>query len=694
RIPDSWGNGLTVLLQKKGPTDSPENFRPITLQPVAYKILSSILKTRITKFLTSNRLVDESIQKGFWPKSNGVTDHTSILSHIIHDAKRHHRSVVITLLDLKNAFGEISHKLIKKSLQYHNIPPAVIDLISNIYNCANICISVNGELTNSIKVGRGVLQGDPCSPLLFNICFNTLIRVIKQDKYKSLGFAWGPSLDTSITSWLQFADDAALIAHDCKSAQALVDIAAVWCKWAGMIIRIDKCLSFGMLKSKGNYSQFEPSIFIDSQKIPPASLDGSFKYLGKIFSFSMDNNEIKTALQNKISSILQTTSLLQISVQMKLKIVRLFIPSQINFELRMYDLPSAWISNNIDNLITNAVRDWLQFPISSCLSEIMSLPLSKGGLAIPSIRSLAEKHSLSVRFSLKHNVDNDIRLLFTETSVNNINVDARLKNNDLSTAKRELDLESVNNAFGHVSLLQVQGLLISSIITHLKKSEITRWSKTVLKLPESLFKFARRALQQQLATATNLKRWGRRDSNSCTLCKAAIQTNKHVLSNCSAPSSLARYTSRHDNILIIIANWLLSVLPSSAQLYVDLNSGNFNKVNNIFKSLRPDISVLTNDKIFTLELTVCHESNFSAAHLRKISRYKNLKEDLVSIYLNHVLIQSTVEVSVLGFVSDTSQFTKLVGISPIPICILNNLTNTAIDCSKNIFIHRDSDDTY
>ena len=36
-----WTNGFTILIYKKGETSDPSNFRPITLEPVCMKILSS-----------------------------------------------------------------------------------------------------------------------------------------------------------------------------------------------------------------------------------------------------------------------------------------------------------------------------------------------------------------------------------------------------------------------------------------------------------------------------------------------------------------------------------------------------------------------------------------------------------------------------------------------------------------------------
>ena len=49
------------------------------------------------------------------------------------EAKLHQRSINVTLLDLRNAFGEVSHNLIT-SLRYHHLPENFIKIISCIYH--------------------------------------------------------------------------------------------------------------------------------------------------------------------------------------------------------------------------------------------------------------------------------------------------------------------------------------------------------------------------------------------------------------------------------------------------------------------------------------------------------------------------------------------------------------------------------
>src|SRR5579872_5570302 len=98
--------------------------------------------------------------------------------------------------------------------------------------------------------------------------------------------------------------------------------------------------------------------------------------------------------------------------------------------------------------------------------------------------------------------------------------------------------------------------------------------------------------------------------NPCHLCnKNAPQTNKHVLSNRSAPVALQRYTKRHDDILNILVNWFKTVLPQSSKIYADIINCNCLPICDLFQNFRPDVAIYNSDALNILELTVCHETN-------------------------------------------------------------------------------------
>ena len=151
--------------------------------------------------------------KGFTPNVSGTIEHTAHMAHIINTARTKQRSLVITLLDLKNAFGELHHNLIYEVLRYHHIADPINKLIKSLYTNFQTSIITDQFSTPFIPVGRGVLQGDFLSSLLFNMSFNTFIQHIKSESYKQLGF-WKfnkSGVPCNPIHWFQFADDAAVI---------------------------------------------------------------------------------------------------------------------------------------------------------------------------------------------------------------------------------------------------------------------------------------------------------------------------------------------------------------------------------------------------------------------------------------------------------------------------------------------------
>ena len=249
-IPAEWKKACTVPVHKKGNGDVPVNFRPITLESVPLKVFNSCLRDSIFSFLRQNDFIEAEIQKGFTPKIFGVLEHTSMMADIIDKARIKQRSLVITLLDLKNAFGEVHHNLIQDVLAYHHIPAKTKALISSLYTGFHTSVIADDFLTPAIPVRRGVLQGDCLSPLLFNMCFNTFIQFIRQEKYKQLGLSSHDTFDCLFKSvhWFQFADDAAVVTTNERENQLLLNCFTKWCKWSDMVIRVDKCATFGIKK--------------------------------------------------------------------------------------------------------------------------------------------------------------------------------------------------------------------------------------------------------------------------------------------------------------------------------------------------------------------------------------------------------------------------------------------------------------
>ena len=85
-------------------------------------------------FPMANNFIEQKIQKGFTPNLSGTLEHTAQMTNIINQASIKQRSVVVTLLDFKNAFGEVHHNLIQSVLDYHHIPEQINKIMKSLYN--------------------------------------------------------------------------------------------------------------------------------------------------------------------------------------------------------------------------------------------------------------------------------------------------------------------------------------------------------------------------------------------------------------------------------------------------------------------------------------------------------------------------------------------------------------------------------
>ena len=96
-----------------------------------------------------------------------------------------------------------------------------------------------------------------------------------------------------------------------------------------MIIRVDKCTTFGIKKFSTCSMQFQPKLLINNELVPPIQKGASFRYLGRHFNFEMNNDEHMSSLKSSFSNLLSDIDFLPILPQNKLRLYQTYLLSKV-----------------------------------------------------------------------------------------------------------------------------------------------------------------------------------------------------------------------------------------------------------------------------------------------------------------------------------------------------------------------------
>ena len=98
------------------------------------------------------------------------------------------QDVYICFVDYEKAFDRVEWRRLLHALRRMGIDWRDRRLIGNLYMGQQMRVRIDGEYSEPGKVGRGVRQGCPLSPLLFNIYIEELVREVWEAKIILLGF--------------------------------------------------------------------------------------------------------------------------------------------------------------------------------------------------------------------------------------------------------------------------------------------------------------------------------------------------------------------------------------------------------------------------------------------------------------------------------------------------------------------------
>ena len=260
-VPESWTLGdILPIYKNKGSKTSPENYRPITLLSCFGKLFTSILNSRITKYIEESEIID-ACQAGF-RKGFSTIDNLFILQNLIEISKANKSKLFCAFIDFKQAFDTVWRNGLWLKLANSKINGKCLNFIKNMYNNIKSRISTPDGASAFFPCLNGVRQGENLSPILFSIYLNDLQAFL--DRNQVSGVTWDVNNENMFIYIklliLLFADDTVIFATNKEELQVALNVFEQYCdKWR---------LTVNISKTK---------IMIFSGDRPPANLHFYFK---------------------------------------------------------------------------------------------------------------------------------------------------------------------------------------------------------------------------------------------------------------------------------------------------------------------------------------------------------------------------------------------------------------------------------
>ena len=265
RTPKIWNKGLIIPIQKvEGMRINIDKFRPICLLSVIGKVFEKLINKRLSE--VSSKLVWlPRFQSGF-VKNKSTINNLVELQQEIHRSFKNNEFMVTIFLDIKKAYDSVNRIKLMQIIENTGIRGNVLEYIRFfLSDSRRNMVCFNKQYSSDKKYSKGVPQGSPLSPLLFNIYMKDISSVVNDNI-------------------LQFADDIVIWAKNKDIHKAIRRLEIVlkelsnWLDIKELSLAPEKCIPI-IFTRKRKYNK-EVKIKIGGKYI---EFRDKAKYLGLIF---------------------------------------------------------------------------------------------------------------------------------------------------------------------------------------------------------------------------------------------------------------------------------------------------------------------------------------------------------------------------------------------------------------------------
>lgn len=326
-----------LMIPKKEGANVVGDFRPISTINLIPKIISKMLATRLAHHLPD--LI--SIKQSAFIRGRQISENFLATREILQHISQVKSPAVFLKLDFTKAFDSLNWGFLSTIMAARGLPDKWCMWIDHLLRTSSSRVVVNGETTTYFAHKKGLRQGDPLSPLLFNLAVDVLQRLIGAAN-DTLKQSLSSKLREPIMA-LQYADDTAIIARaDLTTMVSLKLILRLFSSISGLQINYSKSV-FLPLNLDQSQQELVKIIFACEQTDLPIT------YLGMPLTFKRPRRGDFLPLIEKLEKRLEGWQSKLISRGGRLLLQNSVLASIPIYYMTCFVLPK-WVIRRIDSI--------------------------------------------------------------------------------------------------------------------------------------------------------------------------------------------------------------------------------------------------------------------------------------------------------------------------------------------------------